>query len=208
MVQEPLPGSEADQVDSWRAARGGRPWRFDSSMSTHSPTVPSRGTPPECVSWWRLQAQTGCSTRPRRSNLSETAFVHRRADGDFDLRWFTPVAEVELCGHATLATAHSLWELGELDAAQTAQFHTKSGLLTAARRGEWIELDFPASPTEPVAPPAGLLEALGLRATFVGKTRFDFLVEVESEASVRSAAPDFDALRRPRRSRRDHHRPQ
>ena len=127
--------------------------------------------------------------------LPETAFVQRRGDGAFDLRWFAPTAEVDLCGHATLATAHSLWELGELDASETARFHTKSGLLTAARRGEWIELDFPASPPKPAAPPATLLEALGLDAVFVGRTPFDFLVEAETEAAVLSAAPNFEALK-------------
>ncbi len=129
------------------------------------------------------------------TNLSETAFVRRRADGEFGLRWFTPVVEVELCGHATLATAHTLWELGELAPSETARFRTKSGLLTAARRGDWIELDFPASSVAPTAPPEGLVEALGVPAVFVGKTRFDFLVEMESEAAVRSATPDFGALR-------------
>jgi PhzF family phenazine biosynthesis protein len=129
------------------------------------------------------------------TNLSETAFVRRRADGDFDLRWFTPAVEVELCGHATLATAHALWEMGELEASSPARFHTKSGLLTATRRGNWIELDFPASSTESVSAPVGLLAALDLVAVFVAKTRFDYLVEVESEAAVRSAAPDFHALR-------------
>ncbi len=127
-------------------------------------------------------------------NLSETAFVRRRTNGEFDLRWFTPMVEVELCGHATLATAHTLWELGELPLAETARFHTKSGLLSATRRGEWIELDFPASRTEPIEPPPNLLGALGLRAVFVGKTRFDYLVETESEEAVRTAAPDFPAL--------------
>jgi PhzF family phenazine biosynthesis protein len=129
-------------------------------------------------------------------NLSETAFVRRRADGDFDLRWFTPVAEVDLCGHATLATAHALWELGDLAASQPARFHTKSGLLTAARHDAWIELDFPSNPPHSVAAPSGLLDALGLRSTYVGQTRFDYFVEVESENVVRAAAPDFDALRR------------
>ncbi len=128
-------------------------------------------------------------------NLSETAFVRRRDDGAFDLRWFTPVAEVELCGHATLATAHSLWELGELPLAQVARFHTQSGLLTATRHGEWIELDFPASPAQPVAAPSGLLEALGIPAVWIGKTRFDFLVEATNEAAVRGASPDFRTLK-------------
>src|SRR5947207_10346907 len=79
----------------------------------------------------------------REMNLSETAFLVRRADG-FDLRWFTPAVEVDLCGHATLASAHALWEGGLLAAAETARFHTRSGVLTAVRKGEWIELDFPA----------------------------------------------------------------
>jgi PhzF family phenazine biosynthesis protein len=127
-------------------------------------------------------------------NLSETAFVRRRDDGAFDLRWFTPTVEVALCGHGTLATAHSLWELGDLLPTEVARFHTQSGLLTATRRDEWIELDFPASQTLPVPPPAGLLEALGCRVVFVGKTRFDFLVETESEDAVRLASPDFYAL--------------
>jgi predicted PhzF superfamily epimerase YddE/YHI9 len=129
------------------------------------------------------------------ANLSETAFVRRRGDGAFDLRWFTPTAEMDLCGHATLATAHTVWELGELAPTEVARFHTRSGLLTASRRGIWIELDFPASPTVPTTPPPGLLEALGCRVTFVGKTRFDYLVEVESERVVRAAVPDFPALR-------------
>lgn len=129
-------------------------------------------------------------------NLSETAFVRRRDDGDFDLRWFTPAAEVALCGHGTLATAHTLWELGELAPAETARFHTQSGLLTAVRQGEWIELDFPANPPSETAAPEGLLEAIGLRAVYVGKTRFDYLVEVESEGAVRVATPDFAALRK------------
>ncbi len=128
--------------------------------------------------------------------FSETAFPVRRPDGEYDLRWFAPSAEVDLCGHATLATAHTLWELDEFSPAEPARFHTKSGLLTATKRGDWIELDFPASAVEPVPPPVDLLKALGLRATFVAKTRFDYLVETESESAVRSAAPDFIALRR------------
>jgi PhzF family phenazine biosynthesis protein len=129
-------------------------------------------------------------------NLSETAFVRQRDDGNFDLRWFTPTVEVELCGHATLATAHTLWELEVLDLTQTACFHTKSGVLTAVRRDGWIELDFPANPPSDTAAPEGLLEAIGLRALYVGKTRFDYLVEVESEGAVRAATPDFAALRK------------
>jgi len=132
----------------------------------------------------------------REMNLSETAFlVPRDEPQSFDLRWFTPAIEVELCGHATLASAHVLWETGRLAAAETARFHTLSGVLTAERR-EDIELDFPAKPVEEVAPPAGLLEAFGeVTPRFVGKSRFDYLLELETEDLVRRAAPDCARLR-------------
>ncbi|MEW5826430.1 MAG: PhzF family phenazine biosynthesis protein [Candidatus Bipolaricaulota bacterium] len=129
-------------------------------------------------------------------NASETAFARRRDDGTFHLRWFTPRIEVDLCGHATLATAHVLWASRDLAESEMAKFHTRSGPLTAVRREAWIELDFPACATTAIAPPAGLLEALGVKAVFVGRTRSDVLIEVDSEAAVRSAAPDFAALRR------------
>lgn len=129
----------------------------------------------------------------REMNLSETAFVHPTGDG-FGLRWFTPAVEVELCGHATLASAHVLWETGMLTPDDTARFHTLSGVLTADRRGDWIELDFPARPVEEVAPPEGLAEALGVEPSFVGRSRYDYLVEVAAEESVRNADPDHRRL--------------
>ena len=126
-------------------------------------------------------------------NLSETAFLHRQADG-FYLRWFTPVREVDLCGHATLASAHVLWEGGYLRPGQPARFYTRSGLLTAERRGECIELDFPAAPPQETSPPPELLHALGVKAKFVGRNRFDYLLEVDSEDVVREMKPDFGVL--------------
>lgn len=129
----------------------------------------------------------------REFNLSETAFLVRRPDG-FDLRWFTPEVEVELCGHATLASAHVLWSEGHLAEGETARFHTESGLLLAARRGEWIELDFPSRLQSPAEPPTGLVEALGVRPTYVGRWRDDWLVELASEAEVRQAQPDHTRL--------------
>jgi len=128
-------------------------------------------------------------------NLSETAFLVPRGDG-FDLRWFTPAAEVDLCGHATLASAHVLWEDGHLAAGVTSRFFTASGILTAERRDDWIELDFPAEPAEPCEPPAGLAAALGAQPAWVGRNRFDYLVELATEAEVRSLAPDVAALER------------
>ncbi|HYT03395.1 MAG TPA: PhzF family phenazine biosynthesis protein [Gemmatimonadales bacterium] len=133
----------------------------------------------------------------RELNLSETAFLQAADDG-YRLRWFTPAVEVALCGHATLASAHVLWEDGHLPAGQQARFYTKSGLLTAERIGDWIELDFPATRATPAPPPAGLAEALGVgrEARWVGKSTFDYLVEVESEAVVRGLTPDFSGLQR------------
>ena len=128
-------------------------------------------------------------------NLSETAFLVRRSDGAYDLRWFTPSVEVALCGHATLASAHALWEGGHLPGDETARFQTKSGLLTAVKSGDWIELDFPATPAAPADPPAGLIEALGATPRYVGKSRFDYVIELESEAVVTGLQPDFARLR-------------
>jgi PhzF family phenazine biosynthesis protein len=129
----------------------------------------------------------------REMNLSETAFLVRNGDA-FDLRWFTPSLEVDLCGHATLASAHVLWQTGVLQTSQQARFQTKSGLLTAERRGDWIELDFPATPAQACEAPAGLIESLGVAPLYVGRSVFDYLVEVESEDVVRRARPDFGLL--------------
>jgi predicted PhzF superfamily epimerase YddE/YHI9 len=126
-------------------------------------------------------------------NLSETAFVLPRADG-FDLRWFTPAVEVELCGHATLATAHALWEEGRLPRDAQARFHTKSGLLTATPVDGGIELDFPRKDDEPGELP-DLGAALRTRVVELHRNRWDFLALLESEAEVRELAPDFAALR-------------
>ena len=125
----------------------------------------------------------------REMNLSETAFLVRRPDG-FDLRWFTPAVEIDL------ASAHVLWSDGLLPPDAQARFHTRSGLLTADRRGEWIELDFPATPAEPAAAPAGLTAAVGVTPRFVGRSRFDYLLEVDGEEVVRGCKPNFDALAR------------
>ena len=129
----------------------------------------------------------------REMNLSETAFLQAQPDG-WSLRWFTPTVEVALCGHATLASAHVLWEDGHLARDRQARFHTKSGLLTADRRGDWIELDFPAKSEGPAPAPPGLAEALGVAPKYVGRNQLDYLVEVDSEATVRGLTPDFTAL--------------
>ncbi|MDD2805628.1 MAG: PhzF family phenazine biosynthesis protein [Elusimicrobiales bacterium] len=127
-------------------------------------------------------------------NLSETAFVVPGKNG-FRLRWFTPATEVELCGHATLASAHALWECGAVKKAEI-KFHTLSGRLTAARAGDWIELDFPARPQKSAAAPAGLARALGKEPLAVSRSGPYYIAEFRDEKAVRALAPDFEALKR------------
>lgn len=131
----------------------------------------------------------------REMNLSETAFLLPHEEG-FDLRWFTPMAEVDLCGHATLASAHLLWEDGHLEATEVARFHTRSGMLTARRVGEWIELDFPLQAATVYDPPEHLLDALGVIPEWVGRSASDLLVVLGGEREIRSVRPDFSLLRR------------
>lgn len=126
-------------------------------------------------------------------NVSETAFVLPRAGG-FDLRWFTPAAEVDLCGHATLASAHVLWTEGLAPADRELAFHTRSGVLIARRAGRAVELDFPARSATPCKAPAGLVRALGVRPRHVARNVDDFLVELASERAVRALRPDLAAL--------------
>jgi PhzF family phenazine biosynthesis protein len=128
-------------------------------------------------------------------NLSETAFVRKR-EFDFGLRWFTPAVEVDLCGHATLASAHMLWKANIVRSDEPIRFHTRSGVLTAFREDESIKLDFPTTPAQESLPPIGLLEALGVEPSFVGKTSFDTFLVVDSAKVVRSLQPDFRRLAR------------
>ena len=130
----------------------------------------------------------------REMNLSETAFLWRLEDG-FSLRWFTPAVEVELCGHATLASAHILWETKTLTRRHEARFHTLSGLLTATRGADGIEMNFPATPEDPAAVLPELINSLGVEPRYVGRSIFDYLVEVASEEEVRSLKPDIALLR-------------
>ena len=128
-------------------------------------------------------------------NQAETAFLVRQQDG-FDLRWFTPTVEVDLCGHATLGSAHILWEEGYLPSGQEARFHTRSGVLKASPANGWITLDFPATPPEPCEVPDGLLQSLGLNGGSVFRSRFDYLISVENAEQIRRLTPDLVAMRK------------
>jgi PhzF family phenazine biosynthesis protein len=123
-------------------------------------------------------------------NQAETAFL-LPMPGGFALRWFTPTAEVELCGHATLASAHILWETGTLEPEEVANFSTRSGVLRAKREGDGIALDFPSEPAHDVPLPPSLANALGAEPVFVGANQMDLLVELRSEAEVRALTPDL-----------------
>lgn len=128
---------------------------------------------------------------------AETAFVSPRDGGGFNLRWFTPSTEVDLCGHATLAAAHVLWEVGMLSEDEEAAFHTKSGTLTCTRHGYGIQMDFPSEPAKKESPTnhTSLLSALGLTSVvWIGTNRMDYLVQVENEQMLRRLDPDMVAL--------------
>jgi PhzF family phenazine biosynthesis protein len=127
-------------------------------------------------------------------NLSETAFFYPEAEG-YRLRWFTPTVEVDLCGHATLATGHVLWSEGYLRDDQEARFYTRSGLLTARRFGNWIELNFPANPSHKIDIPDGLAKALELEPIAVVENSLGYLVEVNQAEQVQTLTPDFMALK-------------
>ena len=153
---------------------------------------PFRGNPAAVVVLERWPADAWMQSVAAEMNLSETAFLVRRGPGEFDLRWFTPAVEVDLCGHATVASARVLFDEGLADG--RVDFHTRSGVLRAARRGDWIELDFPATPPREAPAPAGLVDALGVEARWTGRSRFDWLVLVDDAATVRAARPDLGRL--------------
>jgi len=128
-------------------------------------------------------------------NLAETAFLLKQEDG-YGLRWFTPTVEVDLCGHATLAAAHILWETEQLGKNQIARFWTRSGLLSGAISEDTIELDFPAEPALETAAPEFLIEALNVSPLYVGRNRFDYIVEIDSPATLRALTPNMSLLKR------------
>jgi PhzF family phenazine biosynthesis protein len=153
---------------------------------------PFAGNPAAVYLLERWPADDWLQRVAREMNQAETAFLVREAEG-FRLRWFTPLVEVDLCGHATLASAHALWGIGAA-LRERIVFQTRSGPLTAAPADELIELDFPLLPEQPTIAPPVLVEALGVKPVYVGASRHDLIVEVGSEAEVRRANPNFTLL--------------
>ncbi len=156
---------------------------------------PFQGNPAGVCLLEKQQDEVWMQSVANEMNLSETAFLLPESDG-YRLRWFTPKTEVKLCGHATLASAHILFEQVILPRDATARFYTASGLLTAdyVTETKTIELNFPASAVLASEPPVGLLEALGVTPVFVGRGGEDYLIEVASAETVRNLAPDFSRL--------------
>jgi PhzF family phenazine biosynthesis protein len=158
--------------------------------------VPFAGNPAAVCVLQEPRSEDWLRNVAREMNLSETAFLMPQ-NGEFGLRWLTPAIEVDLCGHATLASAHVLWEDGHLPSGKQARFHTRSGLLTADARGDWIEMNFPVKSAVASEPPEGLLPSLGVTSPrFTGKNQFDYLVEIESDERLRALNPDHTVLRK------------
>jgi PhzF family phenazine biosynthesis protein len=161
-------------------------------------TEPFRGNPATVMVLDALPSAAWMQRVAAELGLPATAFVVKPSDGGtvFGLRWFTRAAELQLCGHGTLASSRVLWEDGLAAAGEPIAFEAPSGALRASRHAEWIELDFPATPPVEAAPPAGLAEALGVTPSWVGRSRFDVVAILDDETAVRNARPDLGALRR------------
>jgi PhzF family phenazine biosynthesis protein len=128
-------------------------------------------------------------------NLAETAFLNKKDDGSYSLRWFTPTVEVDLCGHATLASSHILWETGKENKSDTLKFHTRSGLLKANFKNGSIELDFPLIESKQIDIPDGLVKALGVKPVSLYKTEWNYIAELDTEETLRNVNPDFGLLK-------------
>ena len=154
---------------------------------------PFSGNPAAVVALSEWRDEAWLSSVAAEMNLSETAFFVPTPAG-FDLRWFTPTIEVDLCGHATLATAIAITEMQLVAENEEICFSTKSGMLKARCHGKRVTLDFPICKVTEADPPDELISALGVTPTYIGKSSFDYLVEAGSEAEVRSLTPDFARL--------------
>ena len=128
------------------------------------------------------------------NNVSETAFLVPRSSGNYDLKWFTPTIEVDLCGHATLASAFILFKYNDHNKT-SLRFQTVSGELSVEKNGELLSMNFPARPPVEAKTPEILSEALGVEASYVLESR-DLLAVFEEENAIQSMTPDFDKLKK------------
>ena len=156
---------------------------------------PFKGNPAAVCILSEIKDEKWMQNVAKEMNLSETAFLYKKEEGKYSLRWFTPKHEEDLCGHATLASAYVLWKTKRVNKNKDIFFDTKSGLLKANKNKEWIELTFPTEVEEKVEAPKQLIDTLGVHPKYVGKNRFDYLVEVKSEEILRNINPDFTILK-------------
>jgi PhzF family phenazine biosynthesis protein len=157
--------------------------------------APFRGNPAAICLLDHARSDAWMQSVAAEMNLSETAFLLREGV-NWRLRWFTPRVEVDLCGHATLASAHVLWEANRIGSGGSAVFETRSGRLTCAKHGDWIEMDFPSEPATQPTDAGALLEALGAPGSVIGhkRNRMDYLVELKDAGAVRALKPDMRLL--------------
>lgn len=155
---------------------------------------PYKGNPAAVCILDKLQEVSWLTDVAGEMSLSETAFLFKQKD-EYNLRWFTPTSEIDLCGHATLASAHVLWETKKIDKKQDIKFNTKSGLLIAKNKDPWIELDFPIEAPKKEFAPQILLNALDVEPIYVGKNRFDYIIEVKSKEIIKNLDPNFRLLK-------------
>ncbi|KOS66332.1 phenazine biosynthesis protein PhzF family [Lysinibacillus contaminans] len=152
-----------------------------------------RGNPAAVCFLSDAKESSWMQTVAKEINLPTTAFIGF-LNGEYHLRWFTPSTEIPICGHGTLASSYFLWEKGFVDKEKSITFHTKSGVLKARLIDGWVQLQFPAIIEENVVAPELLIKALGVEPVYVGKSRLDYLVEVESEEIVRDLKPNIDLI--------------
>jgi predicted PhzF superfamily epimerase YddE/YHI9 len=154
---------------------------------------PFRGNPAGVCLLPEAQPESWMQAVAAEMNLSETAFLVKNG-ADFDLRWFTPKTEVDLCGHATLASAHILFETETVATDATIRFHSLSGLLTATKQQDWIELNFPVRKITLIGEVEGATDAAGSVPDETYESAGNLLYVYKEEAIIRSMTPDFSAL--------------
>lgn len=154
---------------------------------------PFTGNPAAVCVLTEAQPESWMASIARETNQPATVFLTPSETGYF-IRWFTPSQELPLCGHGTLAAAHTLWTEGYVSSEQTITLHYQGGDLTARRNGDWIQMDFPAILNRPASAPTLLLDGLGVEPCYVGRSSHSYLVEVGSEAEVRTLSPDIALL--------------
>ncbi|MBI9097508.1 MAG: PhzF family phenazine biosynthesis protein [Spirochaetaceae bacterium] len=158
-----------------------------------------KGNPAAVAICNRVITETECRNIAMEMNLSETAFLYKKKESEYDLRWFTPEEEVDLCGHATLASAHILWEKSYENKESTLFFHTKSGLLTASWDNGWITLNFPSKPLEPSKGDSFLFKAIPGTIKTIHEDKDSYIIVMKNESDVKKMSPDFELLYKTRR---------